>query len=229
MLANYHGRKFDVGFADTTSIIRWRTETLQALHKTTTFVNDQNLGAENLSQGLQGLLSGFIPPTDPNIDSADGLETLHSQITLPALALATKLRLSTSNYTFTSQLFTNRDPAKSSNVLIYETKDAHMVDIMTHKVIRPDSAIKIAEDGSIGEEMLVVSPALLRVVIEGERKGRVLVAKPNILVKLHEPMMKKAKGMAMGMRAAMLAPGWLVGNNGGGREGEDEDDARGKK
>lgn len=86
-----------------------------------------------------------------------------------------------------------------------------MVDITTHKIIRPDSMLKIADDGRIGEEMLVISPALVRDQQEG--KGRVLVCKPSVLVKLDEPMGKRGRG---GIRAlGAWTPSWLGGDEGG--------------
>lgn len=82
-----------------------------------------------------------------------------------------------------------------------------MIDIMTHKVIRPDSVLKVAEDGKIGEEMLIVSPALLRVQKDG--KGKVLICKPTILVKLDEPMGKRSRGIkALGS----WTPSWFGGD-----------------
>ena len=210
---------------DTTSIARWRTETLQALLKMPSFLTEQTQQAELLSQTLQSALSPLTNSTHADFNPGEGWESLHTQIVLPALALHTKLRLSTSStYNFTSNLFTNRDPAKRHHVFIYEAKDAHFIDISTHKMIRHDSALnKIAEDGKIGEEMLVISPALLRIVSEGEKRRKVLVAKPNILVKLDEPMMKKSRGM--GMRAmGLLTPAWLGGSGGGGAENSETDD-----
>lgn len=84
-----------------------------------------------------------------------------------------------------------------------------MMDLMTHKVIRPDSVLKVAEDGRIGEEVLVVSPALVRDQKEG--KGKVMVCKPTVLVKLDEPMGKRSRGIkALGA----WTPSWLGGDDG---------------
>ena len=86
-----------------------------------------------------------------------------------------------------------------------------MVDLATNKVIRPDSVLKIAEDGRIGEEMLIVQPSLLRIqsgdggVGEGGGRGRdsgkaksgsnITLCKPTVLVKLDEPMGKRSRGI----------------------------------
>ena len=68
-----------------------------------------------------------------------------------------------------------------------------MVDMATNKVIRPDSVLKVAEDGRIGEEMLIVQPSLLRPQKDGG--GSVTLCKPTVLVKLDEPMGKRSRGI----------------------------------
>lgn len=178
------------------------------------FIEEQQRQAQLVSKTLQSALSYLITSTPSPSDKEDtkdeqsGWEELHTSITLPAIALATKHRLSTSSYILTSRLFTNRDPAKATHAFVYEIKDSSMVDIATEKVLRPDSVLKIAEDGRIGEEMLVVTPALLRV--QGDGKSKMLVCKPRILVKLDEPMQKRGKGIkALGL----YAPSWLGGSD----------------
>ena len=84
-----------------------------------------------------------------------------------------------------------------------------MIDLTTAKVIRPDSVLKIAEDGRIGEEMLVVSPALVRDQKDGPAK--VMVCKPTVLVRLDEPMGRRSRGIrALGA----WTPSWLGGDDG---------------
>ena len=93
-----------------------------------------------------------------------------------------------------------------------------MIDITTHKVIRPDSVLKVAQDGRIGEDVLVVSPALVRDRDQkddgngngnGSGKGKVMVCKPTVLVKLDEPMGKRSRGIrALGA----WTPSWFGGD-----------------
>lgn len=69
----------------------------------------------------------------------------------------------------------------------------------TNKVIRPDSVLKVAEDGRIGEEMLIVQPSLLKAPAKeggnGGGGGNVTLVKPTVLVKLDEPMGKRSRGI----------------------------------
>lgn len=157
------------------------------------------LASESLSTALSSLVSSSSP-TDP-LD-------LHKQIVLPSIALANKLRLSTTDYRLVFHPF-SRDPGKARTAYQYEIQNSSMMDLMTHKVIRPDSVLKVAEDGRIGEEVLVVSPALVRDQKEG--KGKVMVCKPTVLVKLDEPMGKRSRGIkALGA----WTPSWLGGDDG---------------
>ena len=76
---------------------------------------------------------------------------------------------------------------------MHEIEDSSMIDIATQKIIRPDSNLRVADDGRIGQEMLVLTPALLRDQKDG--KSRILICKPTILVKLDEPMGKRSRGV----------------------------------
>ena len=191
--------------ADEKTIRNWRSETLRGLLKIADFNDEQNRQAKTASQTLSSALSSLI--SDSPIDKADA-GSLHQQIILPAMHLANQLRLATTDYRLIFRPFT-RDPSRSSTAYHHEIPNSSMVDVATHKIIRPDSVLKIGEDGRIGEEMLVVSPALVRDPKEG--KGKVLVCKPTVLVKLDEPMGKRGRGIkALGA----WTPSWFGGDDG---------------
>lgn len=164
------------------------------------FAEEQERQAQLVSQTLQEALTSLVS------ESFGSWQEIHKQIILPAIELSTKMRLSTSDYVLTSRRFV-KDSGPGSSVFIYEVKDSSMIDITTQKIIRPDSNLKIAEDGRIGQEMLVLTPALLRDQKEG--KNRVLVCKPTVLVKLDEPMGKRSRGIrALGA----WTPSWFGGD-----------------
>ena len=88
-----------------------------------------------------------------------------------------------------------------------------MMDNATHKVIRADSNVRVAEDGRIGEEMFVVAPGMVR----GGEAGKVVLTKPIVLVKLDEPMGKRA---GRGIKAlGAWTPSWFSGGAGEEEEG----------
>lgn len=177
------------------------------------FIQEQTRQSQLIAQTLQSALS-TLTTTTPG--SPTGWETLHTQIIHPAVQFANKLRLSTTSYRLIPHIFI-KDKDRSSTqqphataAYAYEIKDSTMIDIATHKILRPDSALKVGEDGRIGEEVVVIAPALLRLLREG--KGKVLVCKPIVLVKLDEPMVKRGRGIkALGA----WTPSWFGGEEGG--------------
>ncbi|CAF9922409.1 hypothetical protein IMSHALPRED_005680 [Imshaugia aleurites] len=192
--------------ADEKTVRNWRSETLRGLLKMDNFIEEQNRQAKIASQTLSEALSALISDTANDASSPD---SLHAQIIQPTVHLATQLRLSTTTYRLFFHPFT-RDAKKRSTAHHHEIPNSSMIDMATHKMIRPDSVLKIGADGRIGEEMLVVSPALVREQEDG--KGKVMVCKPTVLVKLDEPMGKRGRGIrALGA----WTPSWLGGEEGG--------------
>ena len=152
------------------------------------FAAEQDRQAMAVSQKLKFMLLHLVP----EYTQEDDWKGLHEQIVVPTIQLATSMRLSTNDYNVSSQLFA-RSPGQDVVAYHQEVRNANMIDIATHKAIRPNSKLKIAEDGRIGIEMLVVSPALLRVQSVGH--GKIMICKPTVLVKLDEPMVKKNRGI----------------------------------
>ena len=150
------------------------------------FADEQHRQAELVSQTLHEALSALLS------ESLGSWKEIHSQIVLPAIQLSVKLRLSTTDYRLASRRFA-KETGQGSSIFVYEVKDSSMVDIATQKMIRPDSNLKVADDGRIGQEMLVLTPALLRDQKDG--KSRILVCKPTVLIKLDEPMGKRSRGI----------------------------------
>ena len=161
------------------------------------FAAEQQRQGELVSQTLHEALSALMT------ESIGGWEEIHKQFVLPAIQLSVKLRLSTTDYRLASRRFA-KESGQGANVFVHEIKDSSTIDIATQKIIRPDSNLKVADDGRIGQEMLVLTPALLR-----DQKGgisRILICKPTILVKLDEPMGKRSRGVRA---LASWTPGWF--------------------
>ena len=178
------------------------------------FTAQQSTQALTVSQALYSTLAPLLPTSQIR---PDGWKPLHEQVTMPAVRLATSMRRSIVDYRIWSRASVKRgDNGNGGNLPVYITavQRASMVDLASNKVIRPDSVLKVAEDGRIGEEMLIVQPSLLRVQTEsggeggreGERGGggggggggkatSVTLCKPTVLVKLDEPMGKRSRGI----------------------------------
>ena len=80
-----------------------------------------------------------------------------------------------------------------------------MMDLTSHKIIRPDNILKMGDDGRIGEQMLCVQPGLLRA--QRDSANSLILCKPIILIKLDEPMVRRPRGI----KASLT--GWFGGDN----------------
>ena len=197
---------------DTVTIYRWRSETLSSLLKIPSFQAQQTHQAQLLSQTLQSALSPLI--TSSQEPSEAGWEVLHTAIVLPALHLSTSLRLSTATY----RLLAHTSPplpnsSQRPTIHTYTIPKATLIDISSHKILRPDSLLKVNADGRIGEEILVIAPALLRIQQsdgESKRERGVVVCKPTVLVKLDEPMGKRSRAINKALGA--WTPSWFGGD-----------------
>lgn len=129
---------------------------------------------------------------------------------MPAVHLATNMRFSTSLYRIITHLprIASSSSAQHDNHIIYypDIQRYTMIDVATQKVLRPDSVLKIADDGRIGEHVMVVQPLLLR--MQKDSAAGVALAKPAVAVKLDEPMAKRTKGVG---KVAGWASSWFGG------------------
>ena len=169
---------------------RWRSEALHGLLKVDEFAAARAEQGNALAQSLYSALAHMLGGVDVTI-LEEGWKELHKQIVLPAVELVTAIRLSMVDYQFVARLF-NKGPEKEHTIFRNEIQHYQLVDNATHKIIRPDSALKIAEDGRIGDELLIVSPALLR---KKDKDHRAIISKPTVLVKLDQPMEKRNRGV----------------------------------
>lgn len=153
------------------------------------FKEEQRKQAMSISQILYSALSYLIPGVEAK---KDAWRVVLDQIINPAIQVATNMRLSTASYRTTSRI-AGKNPEHLFTMYVNELQRLHMMDLFSHKIIRPDSVLKVAEDGRIGEQMLVVQPALLRSQKDGG--GTVVLCKPMVLVRLDEPMGRRNKGI----------------------------------
>ncbi|KAL8661346.1 MAG: hypothetical protein Q9168_008395 [Polycauliona sp. 1 TL-2023] len=190
---------------DTLTIQRWRSETLQALSKIDGFQSEQQRQATIVSKELWAALTYLLPDLPES-----GWQRLHDTVTTPAVQLATNMRFSTSCYRIIAHLPRNSSSSSGhspNNNVIYHPDITRytILDVATQKVLRQDSVLKVAEDGRIGEHVMVVQPLLLR--MQRDSHGGIALCKPTVAVKLDEPMARKAKGV----RALGALSSWFGG------------------
>lgn len=174
---------------DAVTIRHWRSETLRGLSQMVDFNEEQHAQACSLATSLYKALSCLLPDSGTK---KDGREDLVDHIILPAIQVSISMRTSTTIYRLISRM-AGKSPDQASIMYAHELQRCQMMDVASHKIIRPDSALKVAGDGRIGEQMLVLQPALLRHQKEGG--SSLVLCKPIMLVRLDEPMGRKNKGM----------------------------------
>lgn len=139
-------------------------------------------------QSLYQTLSYLLPDLEAQ---PEGWNSLYEQVFVPALQFSNSIHLSTVDYHLLTQL---RKPSEKSKTMFrHELQRCEMMDMTSHKMIRPDNILKMADDGRIGEQMLCVQPALLRT--NRDSAGSIILCKPIILVKLDEPMARRSRGI----------------------------------
>lgn len=169
---------------------RWRSEALHGLLKVDDFVAARSEQGDALAKSLYSALAHMLGGADVTVQ-AEGWKELHKQVVLPAIDLATAIRVSMVDYQFVTHLF-DKAPEKQHTIYRNEIQHYQLIDNATHKIIRPDSAVKIAEDGRIGNELLVISPALLR---NKDGDNGAVISRPTVLVKLDQPMARRTRGV----------------------------------
>ncbi|KAI4271491.1 MAG: hypothetical protein LQ337_005971 [Flavoplaca oasis] len=190
---------------DTLTIQRWRSETLQALAKIDGFQAEQQRQATIVSKDLWAALTYLLP--ELTTDGKPGWKRLHETVTSPAVQLATNMRFSTSCYRIIAHLPRSSSASPGQNNVIYhpDIQRFTIMDVATQKVLRQDSVLKVAEDGRIGENVMVLQPLLLR--MQRDTHGGIALCKPTVAIKLDEPMAKRAKGV----RALGALSSWFGG------------------
>ncbi|KAI4197328.1 MAG: hypothetical protein LQ350_005997 [Teloschistes chrysophthalmus] len=174
---------------DALTIQRWRSETLQALAKIDGFQAEQQRQATTVSKDLWSALVYLLPEI---ASQETGWRRLHDTVVMPAVHLATNMRFSTSCYRIIPHL--PRNAAGHNNVIYHPDIQRYtLLDVATQKVLRQDSVLKIAEDGRIGEHVMVIQPLLLR--MQRDSNGGIALCKPTVAVRLDEPMARRAKGV----------------------------------
>lgn len=174
---------------DAVTIRHWRSETLRGLSQMVDFREEQRAQAISAAKFLHAALSYLLPDAEPK---KGGWRDLLDHIIQPAIQVSTSMRMSTATYRMTSRM-AGKHADQASTMYVQELQRCHMMDVASHKIVRPDSALKVAEDGRIGEQLFVLQPALVRSHKDGG--GNLVLCKPTMLVRLDEPMGRKNKGL----------------------------------
>ncbi|KAG6994105.1 hypothetical protein G7Y79_00047g083310 [Physcia stellaris] len=162
------------------TIRAWRSETLAALAKTSRFPAAVGKGKIILTNRIYDALCKVFPIISGRQSS---LETLYHKIITPAVELAITMQTSATSYRFEPRLSRN---SLFKRVAVPKTHLGHyrMIDAATGKTLKLDSPITPNKDGDIGDEIMVVTPGLLR----RDAEKMVPLMPENVLVELYEPL-----------------------------------------
>ena len=177
----------DVNLLDPSSIGLWRSDALAALSSTTSYGRHQEEAAQDITKEA----SEFLEPLLPHRKHG-AMSKFHNEVTMPAIKLASTMRRSTSNYRFVYRVAPNTyseerpplpRPGEASRLYKADLQDMDIVDVGTHIKLKKHKEYKEAKDGSIGESILVVHPALHRM---GPTEG-ISLSKQVTLANLFKP------------------------------------------
>ena len=150
----------------------------------------------------------FLGPLLPR-STSDAFDVFHRDITLAAIELAGNMRRSTSAYHFTPLVDRGEPKMKwctlphfghGGLVHISDFTQSDIVDIDSARNLKP-SRLEPNEDGSIGERIMTIYPALCR----RGRDGDVLVSKELLLVELRKPVQRRGKPREVESSRGMLS------------------------
>ncbi|MCJ1473627.1 hypothetical protein MMC13_002278 [Lambiella insularis] len=173
-------------------IDHWRSEALNAMLGLSAFKEVQGERATQVTREAES----FIRPLLPTL-GAEAMKRFHSQITLPAISLACSFRRSPVRYFLRYDLGpsvrSSQRPAlapqrKGRAINIAQRHEVDLLDVDSRKTLKANQGLAVARDGTLGEEILIIHPALSR------RKGdaeEIMLRKTLELIKLLAPLPSK--------------------------------------
>jgi len=149
--------------------------------------------ATEVTREAENFMSPLLPRLAPT-----AMKRFHAHITLPAIDLACNLRCSPVRYSFVYNIHEGQRPSirptlapqrKGRPVKQTERGKVNMVDVNSQRLLKPSQILVATQDGTIGEEIMLLCPALCRRKGEGDE---VVLRKTLHLVKLLAPIPVRA-------------------------------------
>ena len=113
-----------------------------------------------------------------------GQESLYDKIVKPAVDLAVKVQTSTSIYAFRPRMLAITRLGRTP-VTLHQMAFFKMIDVRSGKHLRAESRIVANERGEVGDEILILAPALFR---RQSSSQYVRLTQKVILVELYQPL-----------------------------------------
>ncbi|KAK3178858.1 hypothetical protein OEA41_000995 [Lepraria neglecta] len=178
------------------STLEPKREALNAICATPEFALRQKEAArENTQEAVE-----FLQPLLPNLKK-DAMAVFHSEITETAIKFASTMRRSSAYYHFVFRLgpnshvsqLSNRpslpSPGKGVPLFPSDLDKVNVLDMESRMTLKPNMALNINKDGSIGRTILIIHPALYRRAATEE----ILLRKQVALTELPKTFERRAR------------------------------------
>ena len=176
------------------SVAIWRSEALNAVTTFRGFADRH----EKATQIITKIADDFLSPVLPKM--AEGaLQRFHQEITMPAVKLDSAIRRSINSYRFVFGRDSRAsqsprpplDEGKERRKLFKEDVEKfEIIDVDSRRRLRPNQPLVHTQKGVVGEQLLLIHPALYRQRREG---NDILLKKAVIVAKMFESMTSRGK------------------------------------
>ena len=172
----------------------WRSETLQSMAGTDTFIQSYPIVTMQLARKLFFVLESMFPVLNRE---EDFITRLHNQVVKPATAFAIRMQTSSAKYTLLPDLSGTDVPSKGV-VSVHNICSCKLIDVKSGRTIRDEHSVVAKPDGSIGEVVMIVAPSLFRQ--EPAEKEAIRIHNAVWLVELDKPLIKRRKATAKSLQ-----------------------------
>ncbi|KAL8809184.1 MAG: hypothetical protein Q9200_003631, partial [Gallowayella weberi] len=167
----------------------WLAQSLAALSTMRGFEQSRQSACFHIATRIFNYIAKFFPVIEDNNQS---LQLLAEEVVCPAIKLAETIRTSPCNYVFKPTMSDTR-LFKECELRQEHLSQLKLIDIGTGKTLKPQSPVQPEEDGSIGQQIMMLAPALYRC---NQGIAPLLLVKELDLVKLHKPLGRQGAATA---------------------------------
>ncbi|KAL8681935.1 MAG: hypothetical protein Q9186_001943 [Xanthomendoza sp. 1 TL-2023] len=167
----------------------WLADALAALSTTSDFERSRQSAYFHVAATLFNTIAEFFPIIEMN---DQGLQLLCDEVVRPAIKLADMIRTSPTNYRFVPTM-SEVDLFKEYRLGQQHLSELKLIDVVTGKTLNAGSPVQPEENGYIGQQIMVLAPALHRCV---SGQAPLVLVKEIDVVKLHKPLGRRRAATA---------------------------------
>jgi len=172
---------------------------LTAIAASVEYKQDRTEATNKLGISLITTLASVLPGV---VESEPSQKNLYQKIIEPAVDLAVKIQTSAAEYHFNPRI-AKKGPAARRSITSSDIQDFKMVDIKSGKRLKMDSQVVPNNNGRIGDQILILTPALIRCQ-PGSMSVR--LSQQAILVELDNPLGRRGRSIGIARDAGSDDP-----------------------